>query len=148
MISITKGSIGSYKVEIKQEDIVQQTWEVMQYEEVDLESQIPVKKETHNEQFSTKQPRFLYFINRYFCDLLGEYIRIYNCSFLFMVKNARIIYVGAQKNVGSTRVTIVMIKNDLIGNAQQSTPLMFDYNIHVENKLFDLYSTCGNKRYK
>ena len=49
------------------------------------------------------------------------------------------IYAGAQKNVGPARVTIAIIRNDLTGNAQQSTPLMLDYKIHAENK--SLYNT-------
>ena len=50
-----------------------------------------------------------------------------------------VIYAGAQKNVGPSGVTIVIIRNDLIGHAQESTPIMLDYKIHAENN--SLYNT-------
>jgi phosphoserine aminotransferase len=50
-----------------------------------------------------------------------------------------VIYAGAQKNVGPSGVTIVIIRKDLIGNAQSLTPVMLDYKIHDENN--SLYNT-------
>jgi phosphoserine aminotransferase len=44
-----------------------------------------------------------------------------------------IIYAGAQKNVGPAGLTIVIIRDDLIGHALESTPTMFNYQIHAEN---------------
>jgi phosphoserine aminotransferase len=44
-----------------------------------------------------------------------------------------IIYAGAQKNIGPAGLTIVIIRDDLIGYATGSTPSMFDYKIHAEN---------------
>ncbi|KAK3030520.1 hypothetical protein RJ639_039550 [Escallonia herrerae] len=44
-----------------------------------------------------------------------------------------LIYKGAQKNVGPSGVTIVIIKKDLIGGAHGITPVMLDYKIHDEN---------------
>lgn len=44
-----------------------------------------------------------------------------------------IIYAGAQKNMGPSGVTIVIIRDDLIGNALEITPTMLDYKIHAEN---------------
>lgn len=61
------------------------------------------------------------------------------CSKPVDVSKFGVIYAGAQKNVGPAGVTIVIIRNDLIGKAQQSTPLMLDYKIHAENK--SLYNT-------
>ncbi|KAG2303066.1 hypothetical protein Bca52824_031717 [Brassica carinata] len=50
-----------------------------------------------------------------------------------------VIYAGAQKNVGPSGVTIVIIRKDLIGNARDVTPVMLDYKVHDENS--SLYNT-------
>ncbi|KAF7809595.1 phosphoserine aminotransferase 2, chloroplastic-like [Senna tora] len=50
-----------------------------------------------------------------------------------------VIYAGAQKNVGPSGVTIVIIRKDLLGNAQSITPVMLDYKVHAENN--SLYNT-------
>ncbi|MBQ2675802.1 MAG: 3-phosphoserine/phosphohydroxythreonine transaminase [Clostridia bacterium] len=44
-----------------------------------------------------------------------------------------ILYAGAQKNMGPAGMTLVIIREDLIGNAQEITPTMFDYKTHSEN---------------
>ncbi|KAF8406699.1 hypothetical protein HHK36_008791 [Tetracentron sinense] len=61
------------------------------------------------------------------------------CSKPVDVSKFGIIYAGAQKNVGPSGVTIVIIRKDLIGNAQGITPVMLDYKIHAENN--SLYNT-------
>jgi phosphoserine aminotransferase len=43
------------------------------------------------------------------------------------------LYAGAQKNMGPAGLTVVIIREDLIGNARDLTPTMFDYKIHAEN---------------
>ena len=43
------------------------------------------------------------------------------------------IYAGAQKNMGPAGLTVVIIREDLIGNAKEGTPTMFDYKTHAEN---------------
>jgi phosphoserine aminotransferase len=43
------------------------------------------------------------------------------------------IYAGAQKNMGPAGLTVVIIREDLIGNAKEGTPTMFDYAIHAKN---------------
>ncbi|RDX83528.1 Phosphoserine aminotransferase 1, chloroplastic, partial [Mucuna pruriens] len=55
------------------------------------------------------------------------------CSKPVDVSKFGVIYAGAQKNVGPSGVTIVIIRNDLIGHAQDVTPVMLDYKIHAEN---------------
>lgn len=50
-----------------------------------------------------------------------------------------ILYAGAQKNMGPAGLTVVIIREDLIGNPQPITPTMFDYKIHVEND--SMYNT-------
>lgn len=43
-----------------------------------------------------------------------------------------IIYAGAQKNVGPAGVTIVIIRDDLIGDAINITPTMLNYQTHAD----------------
>ncbi|KAF5453824.1 hypothetical protein F2P56_023542 [Juglans regia] len=61
------------------------------------------------------------------------------CSKPVDVSKFGIIYAGAQKNVGPSGVTIVIIRKDLIGNAQEITPIMLEYKIHADNN--SLYNT-------
>ncbi|MEK7322906.1 MAG: 3-phosphoserine/phosphohydroxythreonine transaminase [Pseudomonadota bacterium] len=44
-----------------------------------------------------------------------------------------IIYAGAQKNIGPAGLVVVIVRDDLIGNAASTTPVMFDYKIHADN---------------
>lgn len=50
-----------------------------------------------------------------------------------------VIYAGAQKNIGPAGLTIVIIREDLIGTAMPSMPVMFDYKIHADND--SMYNT-------
>ncbi|MFC1503164.1 3-phosphoserine/phosphohydroxythreonine transaminase [Pseudomonadota bacterium] len=40
-----------------------------------------------------------------------------------------VIYAGAQKNVGPAGLTIVIVRDDLLGKAKQETPSIFDYKV-------------------
>ena len=44
-----------------------------------------------------------------------------------------IIYAGAQKNVGPAGLTIVIVRDDLIGGAGDQVPAMMNYATHAEN---------------
>ncbi|MEG0318535.1 MAG: 3-phosphoserine/phosphohydroxythreonine transaminase [Niameybacter sp.] len=44
-----------------------------------------------------------------------------------------IIFAGAQKNLGPAGVTVVIIRNDLVGKASERVPTMLNYQTHVEN---------------
>ncbi|MDO4563099.1 MAG: 3-phosphoserine/phosphohydroxythreonine transaminase [Clostridia bacterium] len=50
-----------------------------------------------------------------------------------------LLYAGAQKNIAPAGLTIVIVREDLIGNAMEITPTMFDYKIHADND--SLYNT-------
>ena len=50
-----------------------------------------------------------------------------------------LIYAGAQKNVAPAGVTIVIVRNDLIGEAREDTPAMLDYSLAAEND--SMYNT-------
>ncbi|MGH8462292.1 MAG: 3-phosphoserine/phosphohydroxythreonine transaminase [Stenotrophobium sp.] len=45
-----------------------------------------------------------------------------------------LIYAGAQKNIGPSGVTIVIVRDDLIGQALPGTPGIFDYKQMAENE--------------
>jgi len=44
-----------------------------------------------------------------------------------------IIYAGAQKNIGPAGLTLVIVREDLIGEAIDGTPVMFQYTTHSDN---------------
>jgi phosphoserine aminotransferase len=44
-----------------------------------------------------------------------------------------LIYAGAQKNIGPAGLTIVILREDLIGEPVTGTPTMFDYRVHAES---------------
>ncbi|MDO5576124.1 MAG: 3-phosphoserine/phosphohydroxythreonine transaminase, partial [Fibrobacter sp.] len=44
-----------------------------------------------------------------------------------------LIFAGAQKNIGPAGVTVVIIRDDLIGNALDFTPTMLNYKTHSDN---------------
>ncbi len=50
-----------------------------------------------------------------------------------------LIYAGAQKNIGPAGLTIVIIREDLLGEAASNTPLMFSYKTHADNR--SMYNT-------
>jgi phosphoserine aminotransferase len=44
-----------------------------------------------------------------------------------------VLFAGAQKNLGPAGVTLVIVRDDLIGNPMECTPTMFNYQIHADN---------------
>ena len=44
-----------------------------------------------------------------------------------------ILYAGAQKNMAPSGVTVVIVREDLIGKAMDITPTMFNYQTHADN---------------
>ncbi|MFQ6299242.1 aminotransferase class V-fold PLP-dependent enzyme, partial [Escherichia coli] len=42
-------------------------------------------------------------------------------------------YAGAQKNIGPGGLTLVIVREDLLGHALPSTPSAFDYKIVADN---------------
>eukprot|EP00250_Pteridium_aquilinum_P004134 c14364_g1_i1 orf=395-1690(-) len=61
------------------------------------------------------------------------------CSKPVDVSKFALIYAGAQKNIGPSGVTIVIVRKDLLGSAQSITPVMMDYKIQADNN--SLYNT-------
>ncbi len=50
-----------------------------------------------------------------------------------------VIYAGAQKNIGPAGLTIVIVREDLIGEVIDATPTMFNYETHSKND--SMYNT-------
>ncbi len=50
-----------------------------------------------------------------------------------------LVFAGAQKNIGPAGLTIVIIREDLLGFADPTTPAMLDYKVHADNN--SLYNT-------
>ena len=57
-----------------------------------------------------------------------------NCDF----SQFDLIYAGAQKNIGPAGVTLVILKESLLGKVNRTIPTMMDYRTHIkENSLFN-----------
>ena len=50
-----------------------------------------------------------------------------------------LIYAGAQKNMAPAGLTVVIVREDLIGNARPDTPAMLDYKLMADND--SMYNT-------
>ncbi len=49
------------------------------------------------------------------------------------VSDYALIYAGAQKNMAPAGMTLVIIREDLIGDAMECCPVMLQYKVHAEN---------------
>nr|VFK54712.1 MAG: phosphoserine aminotransferase apoenzyme [Candidatus Kentron sp. TUN]VFK58920.1 MAG: phosphoserine aminotransferase apoenzyme [Candidatus Kentron sp. TUN] len=43
-----------------------------------------------------------------------------------------IIYAGAQKNIGPAGLTVVIVREELVGKSMEHTPTVFDYNVQID----------------
>ncbi len=60
------------------------------------------------------------------------------------VSDYALIYAGAQKNIGPAGVTVVIVREDLLGKAPSSTPSMLDYKILAdEGSMYNTPPTYG-----
>lgn len=50
-----------------------------------------------------------------------------------------LVYAGAQKNMGPSGLTIVIVREDLLGMAREATPIMLDYKVAADND--SMYNT-------
>ncbi|MCI8608449.1 MAG: 3-phosphoserine/phosphohydroxythreonine transaminase [Firmicutes bacterium] len=57
----------------------------------------------------------------------------------FDITKFGLVWAGAQKNVGPAGVTIVIVREDLLGHADASVPTYLDYKVHVDND--SMYNT-------
>ena len=55
-----------------------------------------------------------------------------------------LIYAGAQKNLGPSGATIVIVKNEALGKINRVIPTMLDYKVHIDNEsMFNTPSTLA-----
>jgi phosphoserine aminotransferase len=55
-----------------------------------------------------------------------------------------LIYAGSQKNIGPAGLTIVIVRDDLIGKGQPTPPTMLDYKTHAEaDSMYNTPPTYG-----
>lgn len=48
------------------------------------------------------------------------------------VSKFAVVYGGAQKNIAPAGLTVVIVREDLLGNAREGTPTMLDYKVHAD----------------
>ena len=61
------------------------------------------------------------------------------CSRPIDVSKYRLIYAGAQKNLGPSGLTLVIMRDDLVARSPASLATMLQYSVHAENK--SMYNT-------
>ena len=55
-----------------------------------------------------------------------------------------LIYAGAQKNLGPSGVTLVIVREDLLARSSKTLPTMLNYGVHVENgSMYNTPNTFG-----
>lgn len=63
---------------------------------------------------------------------------------VYDVSKFGLIYAGAQKNIGMAGVTVVIVREDLLGKARAGTPDMLDYKLMADaGSLFNTPTTYG-----
>jgi len=66
------------------------------------------------------------------------------CSRVFDASKFGLIFAGAQKNLGPSGVTLVIVRKDLLGKTGRTIPTMFDYTTHIDNgSMFNTPPTFG-----
>ena len=61
------------------------------------------------------------------CDMSSDFL-----SRPVDVSRFGLIFAGAQKNIGPAGLTLVIVREDLLGQTLPGTPTMFDYKIHAD----------------
>ena len=68
------------------------------------------------------------------CDMSSDIL-----SRVIDVSKYDLIYAGAQKNIGPAGVTVVIVKDEILGRIDRKIPSMLDYKVHIEGE--SLYNT-------
>ncbi len=83
------------------------------------------------------------------CDMSSDIL-----SRVIDVSKYDLIYAGAQKNIGPAGLTVVIIKNDLLGKIERKIPSMLNYQSHIDNDsmfntppVFSIYVSLLNLRW-
>ena len=68
----------------------------------------------------------------------GRYEQRYFQPLDSMQRKFDLIYAGAQKNMGASGVTLVIIKENILGKVNRAIPTILDYRTHIkDNSLFN-----------
>lgn len=60
------------------------------------------------------------------------------------VSKYNLIYAGAQKNLGPSGATLVIVKDDALGKVERTIPTILNYKIHIDNEsMFNTPSTLA-----
>lgn len=60
------------------------------------------------------------------------------------VSRFNLIYAGAQKNLGPSGATVVIVKDEALGKVERPVPTILDYKVHIENdSMFNTPSTLA-----
>lgn len=62
------------------------------------------------------------------CDMSSDIM-----SRVVDVSKFDLIYAGAQKNIGPAGLTIVIVKDEILGKSERAIPSMLDYKLHIDN---------------
>lgn len=62
------------------------------------------------------------------CDMSSDIM-----SRVIDVSKFDLIYAGAQKNIGPAGLTIVIVKDEILGKSGRAIPSMLDYKLHIDN---------------
>mgnify|MGYP000051418552 CR=1 FL=1 len=89
---------------------------------------------SNNTIFGTQYHRFPKSPVPLVCDMSSDFL-----SRPIDVSSFGLIYAGAQKNVGPAGVTIVVVKEDLLGQVSRHIPTMLDYRTFIRER--SLYNT-------
>ncbi|WP_129713957.1 3-phosphoserine/phosphohydroxythreonine transaminase [Pedobacter sp. SYP-B3415] len=83
------------------------------------------------------------------CDMSSDIM-----SRSFDVSKFALIYAGAQKNIGPAGLTVVIVKDDILGKTDRKIPSMLDYKQHIANgsmyntpPVFSIYVALLNLRW-
>ncbi|HAH24836.1 MAG TPA: 3-phosphoserine/phosphohydroxythreonine transaminase [Prolixibacteraceae bacterium] len=63
------------------------------------------------------------------CDMSSDIF-----SRVIDVSKYALIYAGAQKNLGPSGATLVIVKNDILGKVERAIPTMLDYRTHIKGE--------------
>lgn len=83
------------------------------------------------------------------CDMSSD---IYSREFAY--DQIDLIYAGAQKNIGPAGVSLILVKEEILGKTQRTIPQMMDYREHIDKdslyhtaNVFAVYSCLLNLRW-
>jgi phosphoserine aminotransferase len=82
---------------------------------------------SNNTIYGTQMPEFFKSPIPVVCDMSSDIF-----SRKVDVSDFGLIYAGAQKNMGPAGVTLVIVKDDILGKSGREIPAMFDYKTQIE----------------